>query len=124
MDITLQLPNWRTYDLGCWDTLEDYLCFMVKAMQYAQGNDKEILLQKIDELHHYLERTLGRRDHTLVMLQLNYSDVYRQLVQKRWRMSYLDDKVPYDVDGTLTEEELPNGSKALYRKLENRPAPF
>ena len=81
MNITLRLPNWRTTDLGRWDTLEDYLHFIVRSVQYTQGDDKELLLQKIDELHHYLERTLGRSDHTLVMLQLNYPDVYHQLVQ-------------------------------------------
>lgn len=124
MDITLRLPNWRTTDLGRWDTLEDYLNFMVRSVQYTQGDDKELLLQKIDELHHYLERTLGRSDHTLVMLQLNHPDVYHQLAQKRWRMSYLGDKVPYNVDGTLTKEDLPDGTSVIYRKLDNRPAPF
>ena len=124
MDITLRLPNWRTADLSRWDTLEDYLSFMVRSVQYTDSNDKELLLEKIDELHHYLERTLGRSDHTLVMLQLNNPDVYHQLTQKRWRMSYLGDTVPYDVDGTLTTEDLPDGTKVLYRKLDNRPEPF
>ncbi|MFC8560219.1 hypothetical protein [Peribacillus frigoritolerans] len=124
MDITLHLPNWRTIDLSRWDTLEDYLHFMVRSVLYTLGDDKELLLQNIDELHHYLERTLGRSDHTLVMLQLNHPDVYHQLEQKRWRMSYLGDKVPYDVDGTLTKEDLPDGTSVIYRKLDNRPAPF
>ena len=124
MEIKLNLPDWRTCDLSRWDTLEDYLYFMVRAVQYSQGNDKELLLQKLDELHHYLERTNGRSDHSLVAYQVNHPEVYSELEKKRWRLSYLGDKVPYDVDGTLTEEKLPDGTSVIYRKLENRPAPF
>lgn len=124
MEITLHLPDWRTCELSSWDTLEDYLSFMIRAVQYSQGSEKELLLQKIDELHHYLERTNGRSDHSLVAFMHNYPEVYSELEKKRWRLSYLGDKVPYDVDGTLTEEKLPDGRSVIYRKLENRPAPF
>lgn len=78
MEITLHLSDWRTYDLSRWDTLQDYLYFMVRAVQYSQGNNKELLLQKLDELHHYLERTNGRSDHTLVAFQHNYPEVYSE----------------------------------------------
>ncbi|MFD2703604.1 hypothetical protein ACFSVM_24520 [Paenibacillus shunpengii] len=124
MDIVLHLPNWRTHDLSRWDTLEDYLLFMVQAVQFTSGNNKESLLQTIDELHHYLERTNGRSDHSLVAFQLNYPEVYGELEKKKWRLSYLGDKVPSDVNGAIKEKELPDGITMLYRDVGNRPAPF
>jgi hypothetical protein len=127
MEITLNLPNWRTSDImSKWDTSEDYLVFLLRAVQFTHGKDKELLLQEIDQLHHYHERTLGRSYHGLLAYQHNFSEVYSELEKKRWRLSYLSDEIPYDVEGTYTQEKLQDGTIVSTKQVRKRKltAPF
>lgn len=118
--VNVEITDWRTLNLHTPDAVEDELQALLEIVgRVVDQEEYDLILGQIDCMHHYLERTYGRNYHTLTAFLSNYEYVYESLHNQPWRLSYLWNEVPYNVNNVIKTEKQSDGSEVLYTVFED-----